>query len=412
MTSQDADLSKLKIDRSNKPRQTGFRISPTWIIISILLAAAVYFVYSYLSGITAVTIEIDTVQLLSGSDAITTGISANGYVVARTKASVSSKISGRLESLTITEGSFIQKNEIIATLENKDYMAAVQQAKANLGVVQSTLLEAKVELKRAVKEQNRVDELHTDGFATGQQKDNAFFLVESLTARIRSLEAQILSVKAAVRLANVNLDNTYIRAPFDGVVLRKDAEMGEIVAPAVAGGGLTRGAVVTMADLSTLEVEADVNEAYISQIITDQNAEIILDAFPTEKFRGKVRQIIPTADRQKATVQVKVSILDSDKRIMPEMGAKVTFLDKQTGSNDIKPHKDQIVVGDAAVRVDGSQRYVWKVLESQVFRQNIIPGELNGSRRIIKSGLSPGETVAVSGFENLIQGTKIKLIER
>ncbi|OGL47756.1 MAG: hypothetical protein A2161_05140 [Candidatus Schekmanbacteria bacterium RBG_13_48_7] len=306
----------------------------------------------------------------------------------------------------------VKKNEILARLENSDYKAALQQVQANLNVVKSSLKETSVDLEQAIKDKTRIYKLFEDGYTTEQQKDDADFRIEALNARIKSLEAQIASAKAAINLALANLENTYIRAPFDGVILRKDAEVGEIVAPAVIGGGLTRGAVVTMADLSTLEVEADVNEAYISQIKVNQDAEIILDAFPDERFHGKVRQIIPTADRQKATVLVKVSILDKDKRILPEMGAKVTFLDADTSLKSNENDKPQLFVNDAAIRVDNQKRYVWKVQNFRVIRKNVETGELNGFKRLIKNGISAGDVVAVSGFENLSEGTRVKIKNR
>src|SRR5205814_2432666 len=236
---------------------------------------------------------------------------ANGYVVPRTKASVSAKIPGRLEYLGVSEGSRVKAGEVIARIEGGEFAAQLASARANAAETDAQLVQSRRDFERAKK-------LRAQGLNSDADLENA-------ETRVTVLEAQLNAAHAQVELASVNLENTRVRAPFDGTVLRKDAEVGEIVAPSSAGGGLTRTAIVTMADLSTLEVEVDVNEAYIAQVSNGQPARITLDAYPDTSFSGRVRQVVPTADRQKATVLVKVSILDRDPRILPEMGAKVVF---------------------------------------------------------------------------------------
>jgi len=223
----------------------------------------------------------------------------------------------------------------------------------------------------------------------------------------------VQAAEASVGVADANLDNTYIRAPFNGTVLRKDAEVGEVVAPVATGGGLTRGAVVTMADLETLEVEVDVNEAYIAQIANGQPTRIILDAYPDTSYLGEVRQIVPTADRQRATVLVKVSILEDDPRILPEMGARVDFVDQGDegdGGEGVQPAR--VFVDADAVRDEAGRPVVWVVREGRVYRIAVEAGPVSGGRREIRSGLSGGEQVVVDGPEFFEDGAAVRVVTR
>jgi RND family efflux transporter MFP subunit len=232
-------------------------------------------------------------------------------------------------------------------------------------------------------------------------------------ARVGVQEALVEAAEASVGVAEANLENTYIRAPFNGTVLRKDAEVGEVVAPVATGGGLTRGAVVTMADLETLEVEVDVNEAYIAQIANGQPARITLDAYPDSSYQGEVRQIVPTADRQRATVLVKVSILEKDPRILPEMGARVDFVEvaeEVEAGEGVQPARVFVVA--EAVRDESGQPVVWVVREGRVYRISVEAGPVSGGRREIRSGLSGGEQVVVEGPESLEDGAVVRVVTR
>src|SRR6185503_11506210 len=256
------------------------------------------------------------------------GVVANGYVVARTKAAVSAKIPGRLAMLNVSEGSVVRRGDVIARLDNADYQAAVSEAEAQVASARATLIEAESDRDQTQRDYARVRDIHAQNpnLVSTQEVEAAQSRFNQANARANAQSARVDAAAAGLRMAQANLENTYVRAPFSGTVLRKEAEVGEVVAPSV-GGGLTRGAVVTMADLGTLEVEVDVNEAYIARVHGGQRARITLDAYPDTAFRGAVRQVVPTADRQRATVQVKVVINDHDSRILPEMGAKVEFLD-------------------------------------------------------------------------------------
>src|SRR6059036_823614 len=311
MTTPTPDLSQLRI-RRDAPSARGRRGAGSialWILLGALVVAVGWWALLRPRGF---QVQVAVAAASGGGSASGEGISANGYVVARTKASVSAKIPVRMEYLGVREGSEVKRGEIIARLESGDYQAALNAARATVAETEAQLVQARRDVDRA--RRLRQDQVISD------------VEVENVTTRLKVLEAQLGAARAQRELAAANLENTRVRAPFDGTVLRKDAEVGEIVQPAAAGGGLTRTAIVTMADLATLEVEVDVNEAYIAQIRNGQQARVTLDAYPDTSFRARVRQIVPTADREKATVLVKVSILDRDPRILPEMGAKVVFL--------------------------------------------------------------------------------------
>jgi RND family efflux transporter MFP subunit len=258
----------------------------------------------------------------------------------------------------------------------------------------------------------RVRDIHTQNpnLVSPQDVENADSRARQAAARFDAQTSRVDAAAAGLRVAQANLENTYIRAPFSGTVLRKEAEVGEVVAPSV-GGGLTRGAVVTMADLATLEVEVDVNEAYIARIQGGQQARITLDAYPDTAFRGTVRQVVPTADRQRATVQVKVTIVDRDPRILTEMGAKVEFL---TSARPAAPGTQQtlerprILVPADAVRSDNGRDIVWIVRDGRLQRRDVDAGPVSGNFREIRSGLAGGEQLLVGGVETPREGQRVK----
>jgi len=327
--------------------------------------------------------------------------------VARTRASVSSRISGRLANLAVEEGSVVRKGQVLAQIENADYAAALAQATAD-----SLRIEAQLREAEAIRDQVRRDlarnrELVERNLEPRRTLEDLESQLAGAEARIGVQRAQRASASASIAYARANYDNTFIRAPFDGTVLRKDAEVGEVVAPVATGGGLTRGAVVTMADLKSLEVEVDVNEAYIAQIQDDQPTRIVLDAYPSASFAGKVRQIVPTADRQKATVQVKVSITDRDPRILPEMGARVEFLDSASTATDAPT---RVFIPADAVRTEGANTIVWVVRDGRVSRVTIEAGPVSGGRREVRSGLSGGESVVVGPAKELADGDKVNVV--
>ncbi len=394
MTTSSADLEKLRIRRdavTEEKRGTATGVIVSLLIGAVVLAAGIWITYSR----RAETVAVASVAVSGGSSGVAPGsITANGYVVARTKASVAAKIAGRLAVLSVSEGTRVRKGEIIARLENAEFAAAVEAARARVATVDVQLQDARSKWKRA-------DALHAQGLISSQQLEDA-------TTLARSLETQLASTRADVALARANMENTNVRAPFDGTILRKDAEVGEIVAPSAGGGsGLTRTAIVTMADLATLEVEVDVNEAYIAQVRNGQDARITLDAYPDTSFTGRVRQVVPTANREKATVLVKVSILDRDPRILPEMGAQVAFVREAGQAVATAPRR--ITVPPEAIVGSGSSARVWVVEENAVRSRSVTTGATRGDRVDITNGLTGGETLVLRPSARLREGARVRV---
>ncbi len=417
MTGSAADLSKLRINRDQPPpavrKALGRNVALLLLTVVVIGASALAFRTGATPVVQVTTVSIDG----SGSGAAATAggatsVTANGYVVARTKASVSAKTAGRLAFLGVSEGSFVHAGDIIARLDNADYQAAVSQAEANVSSADAGLIEAMADRDQSAREANRLRDVRTQSPAlvAQQELDQAVSRAAQAEARANAAAARKRAAVSGLNLAEATNENTVIRAPFTGTVLRKDAEVGEVVAPSV-GGGLTRGAVVTMADLTTLEVEVDVNEAYIARIRNGMQARITLDAYPDTAFRGVVRQVVPTADRQKATVQVKVTIVDRDPRILPEMGAKVDFLARdsaRTGSTGAAARP--IVRAPAAViRDDGGASIVWLVRDGHLERRVVQAGPVSAGFREIRNGLNGGEQLLVSGVETPREGMRVKI---
>ena len=409
------DLSKLRINREPPP-EVRRALSRNLIIAAVALVVIAAGVLA-LRGGGPVPVDAIVVQASgAGQDGAVAGatvVTANGYVVARTRAAVSAKVTGRLASLTVDGGTEVKRGEVIARLENGDYAAAVAQQEANLAVTEAELIEAASARDQSRRDYQRVKEIRASNpnLVSAQDEETARSTMDQAAARANAAGSRVEAAKASLRFAEVNLENTYIRAPFSGTVLRKEAEVGEVVAPSV-GGGLTRGAVVTMADLTTLEVEVDVNEAYIGRVEHDQDARITLDAYPDTSFRGRVRQVVPTADRQRATVQVKVSILDRDPRILPEMGARVDFVAAPAGSTtDGSPgpaaSAPSFRLPASAVRDQDGTTVVWLIREGRLEPRPVEAGPVSADYREIRRGLTGGELVLSGGVDDPKPGMRV-----
>jgi RND family efflux transporter MFP subunit len=405
------DLSKLRINR-DVPSPTLRRALLRNLALG--LGALIIFVGIAIAmrrgrAVPVRTVVATPISGVGAASAGATSVTANGYVVARTRASVAAKLAGRIAELRVSEGSTLQRGEVIARLENADYQAQLAQADGALSTARAELLEARSERDVLSREEQRLRGIRAQNpeLVSEQDIDAAASKTTQAAARTEAAEARIQSAQAGRRFAQANLENTVIRAPFTGTVLRKEAEVGEVVAPSV-GGGLTRGAVVTMADLTTLEVEVDVNEAYIGRIRSRQPAKITLDAYPDTSFRGDVRQVVPTADRQRATVQVKVSILDRDPRIFPEMGARVDFLGDTVRGAAASAGPARFRVPAAAVREVNGQATVWLVRDGRLESRTVDAGPVSGGYREIRSGLAGGELLMLEGVETPRAGMRVK----
>jgi len=414
MTSPSApDLSKLRINREVPPAPLRRALGRNVMIGlgALVIVLAVILILGRGRGVPVQTAVATPIASGGEPGSAGVGVTANGYVVARTRASVSAKLAGRIASLRVSEGSNLKRGEIIATLDNDDYRAQAAQAEASVLTARADLTEARAARDVAAKEAERLRAMRAQnpGLVAVEEYEALVSRATQAAARAQAAEARIQAAEASRSFARANLENTVIRAPFTGTVLRKEAEIGEVVAPSV-GGGLTRGAVVTMADLTTLEVEVDVNEAYIARIRKAQPAKITLDAYPDTSFRGEVRQVVPTADRQRATVQVKVSIVDRDPRILPEMGARVDFLaDTARGAAGLATAGPlRFRVPAAAVREVGGETVVWLVRDGRLESRAVQGGPVSGGFREIRSGLAGGELLLVGGVEEPRAGMRVK----
>ncbi len=397
----DQDLTRLTIDKSKaaygsrKPRRR--LIMAALAVFPVLVLLGYFFVIQR-----SITVETATVSLVYPSQSFTL-LNASGYVVAQRKAAVSSKATGRLEWLGVEEGSRVKQGEVIARLEARDVEATRAQAAANLENTRAVLAQARAELEDAAVNFNRSKELIKKGFIAKMDYDTAEARYKRAQAGVSSAEASIRAAEAALGAADVAVEYTRIRAPFDAVVLTKDANPGDIVTPFGAAVN-AKAAVVTVADMSSLQVEADVSESNLEKVKKGQPCEIQLDALPDKRFRGEVHMIVPTADRTKASVMVKVRFLDKDSRVLPEMSAKVAFLERAVKPDEEKPRT--ALPAAAVVARDGTQS-VFLVEKDRVSNVSIRTGSKMGDMLEVTSGVKAGDKVVVNPPKNLKSGSKV-----
>ena len=401
------DLSKLKIDKSQRafqPRKRKKFVFWAVIFLIVFVAALLYF-----TGIItpAVSVEVITVSQLYPSQ-ILSELNASGYVVAQRKAAVASKITGRLVALMVEEGSRVKEGQVIARLENEDALAARDQAEANLKLARANLESAKAQLDEATKTYNRYKQLVAGGYIARSAYDSAEAAYQRAEAGVAAAEATIKVNSAAIQAANVAVEYALIRAPFDAVVLTKNADIGDIVTPLGAAAN-AKAAVVTIADLGSLEVEADVSETNLGQVKVGQPCEIQLDALPASRFKGVVHTIVPTADRSKATILVKVRFIDKDPRILPEMRAKVSFLSRPVKEEEEKP---RTAVNPLALVKNGGKTAVFVVQGNKVVETPITVGPALGDMVEVLGGVSAGDRVVARPPKRLKSGSRIKIVEK
>jgi HlyD family secretion protein len=390
-TTQNADLSALRIRRDQDDYKDTSRL-PWKIIIPVAVVVFGLIGWLLIKPLFATIKEVEmTSATLSSPAQANAVLTASGYVVAQVKAAVASKGTGRLEFLGVEEGDKVKKGAIIARLEDADMLAALRQAQASLGVAQADREDARLTLER-------VKRLQSTGMAPQADLDAA-------TARFGRVEATISMAQAAVSAAEVALENTRIRAPFDGTVLTKNADVGEVVAP-FASAASSRGAVVTMADMSSLQVEADVSESNIIRVTPGQPCEIVLDAYPDKHYPGVVHKIVPTADRAKATVLTKIAFTSRDERVLPEMSAKVMFLSEEPKVKE-NANIPVLTVPLSSVVERGGKRVVLTIAEQAVVESPVVLGEPMGDRIVIREGLTAGDRIIARPDPSLVAGVRV-----
>lgn len=403
----DEDISKLRIDRSVKAPPASRR--RRWVYgvaaaaVLVLILSALYF-----GGLIrpAVPVQVVTVSRIYPSQAFTL-LNASGYVVAQRKAAVASKVTGRLVSLLVEEGSPVRRGQVIARLESDDLRAALDQAVSNRKVAEANLEAAKAELSLATLTYERNRRLLERQIVSKSEYDNAESRYRRAQAAVTAAEASIRAGRAAVQGASVALDYTLIRAPFDAVVLTKNADIGDIVTP-VGAATNAKAAVVTIADLGSLQVEADVSESNLGLIKAGQPCEIQLDAIPDARFPGVIHMIVPTADRSKASVMVKVRFLQPDPRILPEMSAKVAFLSRPVNQEE---ERARTAVHRLALAERGRARSLFVVQDDRVKETAVQTGEAFGDMVEILGGAKAGDRVVLKP-NRLKDGARIKIAEK
>ena len=403
----EKDISKLKIEKSPATFRSGKRKKLFYWLA--LLLAILLIGFLYVEGIftPAVSVEVASVVQMYPSQTFTL-LNASGYVVAQRKASVASKVTGLLVSMTVEEGSRVKKGQIIARLENEDVTAAKHQAEANLNVARHNLEQARAELQDATLSFNRNKELLAHDFVSRADYDASEARYKRAIAAVDAAEAAVRANTAGLQGANVNIGYTLIRAPFDAVVLTKNADVGDIVTP-IGAAAEAKAAVVTIADMNSLQVEVDVSESNLGNVQVGQPCEIQLDALPESRFQGLVHMIVPTADRSKATVMVKVRFIDKDPRTLPEMSAKVAFLSRAIRPEEQKP---RTVVNSNAVIIHKDKNLVFLVKDNRAFETPVTTGEKLGDMIEVLNGVKAGDKVVLKPVDKLRDGKRIKIIEK
>jgi HlyD family secretion protein len=406
LSSPKHDLASLRIheaERKGGKLGKGLAIFFGGLVILGGLAGAVFALWK-----PKPVVEVTTVHKPAGVGGREALLNASGYVTPRRRATIAAKITGRVTGVFFDEGTRVQQGQLLATLDDADAKKALDSAKADRNSAQAAIADLQVQLRNANIELKRADQLQKAGVQTQEQLDNARTNADSLQAKIDLAKAQVIGSEARISEAQQAVDNCTIRAPFAGIVVSKDAQVGEMVSPISAGGGYTRTGIATIVDMNSNEIEVDVNESYIARVKDGQPVNAILDAYPDWEIPSKVRTIIPSADRQKATVKVRISFLKLDPRILPDMGIKVTFLgaepEKKTGSENNAP-----LVSQSAVRDDGGKKIVYLVKDDHVERRAVTIGGTHGSDAEILAGLTIGDTVVTKGPQDLRDGQVVEV---
>ena len=343
-----------------------------------------------------------------------TALNASGYVTPRRRATIAAKITGRVTGVFFDEGTRVAQGQLLATLDDSDYKRALDSAKADRDSAQAAIEDLEVQLRNARIELNRAEKLRESGVQSQEALDNARTSADSLRAKISLAKVQVTGAESRIAVAQQAVDNCVIRAPFPGIVVSKDAQVGEMVSPVSAGGGFTRTGIATIVDMHSNEFEVDVNESYIARVQPGQDVKAVLDAYPDKEIPAKVRTVIPTADRQKATVKVRISIPNLEKYnfILPDMGVKVAFLEQQkpaAGKDKEKGPQAVAFIPKSAVRSDSNTSYVYLLHGGKVERRAISLGIDRGTDVAVLAGITPGDSVVVKGPETLRDGEKVEI---
>ncbi|HEV3181349.1 MAG TPA: efflux RND transporter periplasmic adaptor subunit [Steroidobacteraceae bacterium] len=408
-TDKKALLGQLRIDRSEPPPSAAIG-RRTWILgaglaLSVLVAVGAWLA---LSARAAQAVHTVPAQAIGGGGGGASVLDATGYVTARRQATVSAQITGTVAAVLIEEGDHVREGQVIGRLDDTAQRAALAQAQAQLHSAQALLQQAQAQLAQNQRDVQRDEDLVKRKLVSEQAVEQARTQVETQTAQVEAQRRQIDLNAANVRAAQVQLDYCTVRAPFTGVVIAKAAQVGEIISPLSAGGGFTRTGIGTLVDMDSLEVEVDVNEAYINRVQPGQRVESVLNAYPEWRIPSHVIAIIPTADRSKATVKVRIGLDVKDDRIVPDMGVRVSFLEASPAAGEAHERPRGVLVPAGALRKDGDKDVVFVLEGHRAQRRAVTPGGTSGDSRQLLAGVSPGESVIVDAPEGLRDGSAVR----
>lgn len=402
-------LKELRIDRNQREDQGQGPGRWPWIVggVVVLLLAAGAAGWMWWGGR---PLEVRTAVAVAPSAAAGPGavLQATGYITARRQATVSAQITGTLTEVLFEEGDRVEKGQVLARLDDNAYRAALDAAQASSRASEAQVLQLQAQLEQAQRDATRARTLAASGLVPKQQDEQARTLVNTTQAQLNAQRKLAAAAQAQATQAQVNFDYTVVRAPFTGVITQKAAQVGEIISPLSAGGGFTRTGVGTIVDMDSLEIDVDVNEAYIGRVKAAMPAEAVLDAYPDWKIPAHVIAIVPAADRGKATVKVRVALDQKDPRIVPDMGVRVSFLEQAAPRQATQPPKGVLVPAGAIAQRDGRDA-VFVVSQDIAHQRAVEPApQAYGEMRLLPSGVQAGETVVVSPPAELKDGARVK----
>ena len=400
-------LEGLRIPRDEQPRPVLARrflwpsIS-TVCVVGVLSAMAIIF---WPASVTQVRIETVRLSAAGGAGSV---LDASGYVTARRSATVSSKRTGRIRTVLVEEGMTVAEGQIVAELDDAEELAQLRLAEAQLASARSAVGETNAQLHEAVLAYGRWSELRGQGLASEAELDAARAARDGLSARLESNQANVTVAERVLAVQRQAHSETVVRAPFAGVVIDKNAQPGEMISPVSAGGGFTRTGICTLVDMESLEIEVDVNEAYLQRVRPGGAVSARLDAYPAWRIPAEVIAIVPAANREKATVRVRVGILERDSRILPNMGAKVSFIESERQPGEITAAPARLSIASSALQGQDDNQWVYVAEEGRALRREVTTGERDGPRVLVLSGLSAGEKVIVDPPPGLSDGAEIQ----
>src|SRR5215831_15507525 len=401
------DLSSLRIDdRSRGASKTGKRFGLFAAALGALLLLGSLALLAFRSQKPVVEVAAARPASAAHAEAL---LNASGYVTPRRRATVAAKVTGRVEQIYAEEGLRVKSGQVLATLDCSQPNATLTSARSDRDATAAALADLEVQSANADRESVRAQGLHTAGVISPQALDAAKTTAESLHSKIALTKEQVRAADARIGMAQQDADNCIVRAPFDGIVVSKDAQRGEIVSPISAGGGFTRTGIATLVDMNSLEIEVDVNESYIARVQQGQRVNATLDAYPNRELPAKVRTVIPTADRQKATVKVRIAFDKLDNTILPDMGVKVAFLSAAPPPGKDAGTEARAIIPKTAVHSDGGKQIVYLVRDEKLERRAVSLGAERGSDVEILAGLAPGDKLVVSGAEKLHEGQTVEV---